>query len=64
VHVILTRHGGAPVLRRLGKAFAHTGSDITSADVRRAFQRALGVSFASVVAEAHAYAKGGSWKFS
>jgi hypothetical protein len=64
VHVILTRHGGAPALRRLGKAFAHTGSDITAADVRRAFRSALDVSFASVVGEAHAYAQGGSWKFS
>ena len=64
VHVILTRHGGAPALRRLGRAFDHTGSDITPADVQRAFRRALGVSFASVVSEAHAYAKGGSWKFS
>jgi hypothetical protein len=64
VHVILTRHGGAPALRRLGRAFGHTGSDVTAADVRHAFIRALGVSFASVVSEAHAYAKGGSWKFS
>jgi len=64
VHVILTRHGGAPALRRLGRAFEHTGSDITAANVRRAFQQALGVSFASVVDEAHAYARGGSWKFS
>jgi hypothetical protein len=31
--------------------------------VQSAFRRALGVSFASVVGEAHAYAKGGSWKF-
>ena len=64
VHVILTRHGGAPALRRLGRAFGHTGSHITADDVRRAFQHALGVSFATVVGEAHAYAKGGSWKFS
>jgi hypothetical protein len=63
VHVILVRHGGAPALRRLGRAFNHTGSDITAADVQHAFRRALGVSFASVVGEAHAYAKGGSWKF-
>jgi hypothetical protein len=63
VHVILVRHGGAPALRRLGRAFNHTGSDITAVDVQHAFRRALGVSFASVVGEAHAYAKGGSWKF-
>ena len=63
VHVILTRHGGAPAVRRLGKAFRHVGSDVTTADVRRAFQQGLGVSFATVAGEAHAYAKGGSWKF-
>ena len=64
VHVILTRHGGAPALRRLGRAFDHTGSDTTADDVQRAFRRALGVSFASVLDEAHRYAQGGSWKFS
>jgi hypothetical protein len=63
VHTILTRHGGAPALRRLGKAFAHSGSDLTIAEVQRAFRRALGTSFAAVAGEAHAYAKGGSWKF-
>ncbi len=57
-HVILQQNGGVPALRRLGAAFRaeHARRDFTAAQVERAFQRGLGVSFAHVVAEAHAYA--------
>jgi hypothetical protein len=47
-----------PALARLGAAFRRYGGPMrfTKAQVNRAFQRALGVPFARVVAEAHAYA--------
>jgi hypothetical protein len=57
-NVILQQNGGVPALRRLGAAFRaeHARRDFTAAQVEGAFQRALGVSFARVVAETHAYA--------
>ena len=57
VQQIVEHHGGVPALRRLGRAFAQRArgrSDFTDADVDHAFRAALGVSFATVVAEAHA----------
>ena len=58
-HVIVARHGGVDGLRRLGAAFRaeHVRRDFTAAQVRAAFQRALGASFDQVEAEAHAYAR-------
>lgn len=55
--VIMEEHGGVPGLRRLGAAFRaqHARRDFTAVQVEHAFQRALGVSFQRVVAEAHAY---------
>ncbi len=54
--VIMNEHGGVPALRRLGAAFRaeHARRDFTAAQVERAFERGLGVSFQQVVAEAHA----------
>ena len=63
-HVIIASHGGVPALRRLGRAFRNaSGGDFTPAQVHAAFRRALRVSFDSVLAEAHAYVAGGSWRF-
>ncbi len=55
---IMTRDGGVPALRRLGAAFRaqHARRDFTAAQVERAFQAALGVSFQHVEGQAHAYA--------
>jgi hypothetical protein len=57
-HVIMDEYGGVPALARLGAAFRSYGGPIrfTKAQVNHAFQRALGVPFSQVVAEAHAYA--------
>ena len=57
-HVIMDEYGGVPALARLGAAFRRYGGPIrfTKAQVDHAFQRALGVPFSRVVAEAHAYA--------
>jgi hypothetical protein len=56
--VIMDEHGGVPALARLGASFRRYGGPIrfTKAQVNHAFERALGVPFARVVAEAHAYA--------
>ncbi|MGZ4481316.1 MAG: hypothetical protein ACXVY5_03840 [Gaiellales bacterium] len=66
VHVIVASHGGAPALRRLGRAFARlrpgTGG-YTAAQVGAAFSRGLGTSYGSVAGEARAYVAGGGWKF-
>jgi hypothetical protein len=62
-HVVLEKHGGVGGLRRLGKAFAAQGGTLTPAKVRKAFMKGLHVSFDSVLAEAHAYAASGDWKF-
>lgn len=55
--VIMQENGGVPALSRLGAAFRaqHARRDFTAAQVEHAFQRALGVSFQHIVAEAHAY---------
>jgi hypothetical protein len=55
-HVIMDEHGGVPALARLGAAFRRYGGPMrfTKAQVNQAFERALGVPFARVVAEAHA----------
>lgn len=56
VQQIVAHHGGVPALRRLGQAFArraHGRRDFTTADLNQAFEAALGVSFSTVVAEAH-----------
>jgi hypothetical protein len=57
-HVIMDEYGGVPALGRLGAAFRSYGGPVrfTKAQVNHAFQRALGVPFSRVVAEAHAYA--------
>ena len=57
-HAIMTQDGGVMALRRLGAAFRaqHARADFTAAQVERAFQSALGVSFQQVEAQAHAYA--------
>jgi hypothetical protein len=62
-HVLLEKHGGVAGLRRLGKAFAAQGNTLTPAKVRKAFLKGLHVSFDSVLAEAHAYAASGDWKY-
>ena len=56
-HVIVDEHGGVPALARLGAAFRRYGGplDFTATQVDHAFRSALGVPFAQVVAEAHAY---------
>jgi hypothetical protein len=56
VQQIVSHHGGIPALRRLGAAFSQRAGtrDFSAADVDSAFRQALGVSFAQVVAEAHA----------
>ena len=56
-HVIMDEHGGVPALARLGAAFRRYGGPLrfTPAQVDHAFRAALGVPFARVVAEAHAY---------
>jgi hypothetical protein len=56
-HVIMDEHGGVPALARLGATFRRYGGPLTftAAQVDHAFQAALGVPFARVVAEAHAY---------
>ena len=55
--VIIEQHGGVPALARLSRAYRSFHRDHYSPDqVRAAFQQALGVSFDTVVAEAHAYA--------
>jgi hypothetical protein len=61
--VLLEKHGGVAGLRRLGKAFAAQGNTLTPAKVRKAFLKGLHVSFDSVLAEAHAYAASGDWKY-
>jgi len=55
--VIMDEHGGVPALARLGAAFRRYGGPLrfTPAQVDHAFRAALGVPFATVVAEAHAY---------
>jgi hypothetical protein len=57
-HVIMDEYGGVPALARLGAAFRRYGGPMrfTKAQVNHAFEHALGVPFARVVAEAHAYA--------
>ena len=54
---VIMANGGVPALSRLGAAFRaeHARRDFTAAQVEQAFQRALGVSFQHIVAEAHAY---------
>ncbi len=55
--VIIEQHGGVPALARLARAYRSFHRNHYSPDqVRAAFQQALGVSFDTVVAEAHAYA--------
>ena len=55
--VIIEQHGGVPALARLARAYRSFHRNHYSPDqVRTAFQQALGVSFDTVVAEAHAYA--------
>jgi hypothetical protein len=58
-HVIVTENGGIPALARLGAAFRamHARRDFTAAQVEHAFRSALGVSFPTVVAEAHAFTR-------
>ena len=57
VHEVLTRHGGVPGLKRLAAAFRRTGDgDLSPAQVNHVFQKALGVPFSQVVAEAHQFA--------
>ena len=67
VHVIIANHGGSAAIIRLGKQFkgqrVPPGSDFSPAQVRKAFQAALGVSYDQVLSEAHSYVAGGSWKF-
>jgi hypothetical protein len=66
VHVIVASHGGAPALRRLGRAFAGLTpgtAGYTPSQVGTAFSRGLGTSFAAVSAQARAYVAGGDWKF-
>jgi hypothetical protein len=67
VHVIVANHGGSAAIIRLGKQFkgqrVPPGSDFSPAQVRKAFQTALGVSYDQVLSEAHSYVAGGSWKF-
>jgi hypothetical protein len=57
-HVIMDEYGGVPALARLGAAFRRYGGPMrfTKAQVDHAFRRALGVPFARIVADAHAYA--------
>jgi hypothetical protein len=57
-HVIMDEHGGVPALARLGAAFRRYRGPtrFTKAQVNGAFERALGVPFSRIVAEAHAYA--------
>jgi hypothetical protein len=54
---VIMANGGVPALSRLGAAFRaqHARRDFTAAQVEHAFQRALGISFQHIVAEAHAY---------
>jgi hypothetical protein len=56
-HVIMDEHGGVLALARLGAAFRRYGGPptFTAAQVDHAFRSALGVPFAQVVAEVHAY---------
>jgi hypothetical protein len=55
--VIIEQHGGVPALARLAKAFrSFHHIRYSAAQVDAAFQHALGVSFDTVVGEAHAYA--------
>jgi hypothetical protein len=58
VQQIVAHHGGVRALRRLGVAFQRRAGrrDFSAGDVDAAFRAALGVSFAEVVAEAHAAA--------
>jgi len=67
VHVIVANHGGSAAIIRLGKRFKQQrvppGTDFSPAQVRKAFQAALGVSFDQVLSEAHSYVAGGSWKY-
>ena len=67
VHVIIANHGGSAAIIRLGKQFRQQrvppGSDFSPAQVRKAFQAALGVSYDQVLSEAHSYVAGGTWKF-
>jgi hypothetical protein len=67
VHAIISQHGGSAAIIRLGKRFkayrVPTGTEYTAAQVRKAFQAALGVSFDEVLSEAHSYVAGGSWKY-
>jgi hypothetical protein len=58
---VLLRRFGPAGIGRLARAFtsmhaSHHGLQYSESQVREAFQRGLGVSFDSVVAEAHAYA--------
>jgi hypothetical protein len=67
VHEIIAAHGGTAAVRRLGQRFAALrqppGLPFTASQVQAAFQRALGVSFATVLGEARAYVAGGSWRY-
>ena len=55
--VIIEEHGGVPALARLAAAYRRYHTVRYSSDqVHEAFESALGVSFETVVAEAHAYA--------
>ena len=55
--VIIERHGGVPALARLARAYrSFHARRYTSAQVHEAFERGLGVSFETVVSEAHTYA--------
>jgi hypothetical protein len=55
--VIIEQHGGVPALARLAKAFrSFHRLKYSAAQVDAAFQQALGISFDTVVSEAHAYA--------
>ena len=65
--MIIANHGGSAAIIRLGKQFRQQrvppGSDFSPAQVRKAFQAALGVSYDQVLSEAHSYVAGGTWKF-
>ena len=56
--VIIEQHGGVPALARLARAYRsfHRTPLLARAGAYAAFQQALGVSFDTVVTEAHTYA--------